>query len=73
MMKYLLEHLEELRVKTPKSESRLWECVNNSWKKMKKYYELTDKSHQIYAAATLLNFIKRMSFFCLKWVGELES
>jgi hypothetical protein len=40
---------------------------------MKKYYELTDKSHQIYAAATLLNPTERMSFFRLKWIGELES
>jgi hypothetical protein len=72
-MEYLLEHLEQLRVKTPESEPRLWESVNNAWKKMKKYYELTDKSHQIYAAATLLNPTERMSFFRQKWVGELES
>ena len=72
-MEYLLEHLEELRAKTPESEPRLWESVNNAWKKMKKYYALTDKSHQIYAAATLLNPTERMSFFRLKWVDELES
>jgi len=40
---------------------------------MKKYYELTDKSHQIYTAATLLNPTERMSFFRLKWAGEQES
>src|SRR5271168_1347629 len=32
-----------------------WECVDNAWSKMTKYCELTDKSYQIYAAATFSN------------------
>jgi hypothetical protein len=72
-MKYILEHLEQLKLTTPQSEPRLWECVNNAWKKMKKYYELTDKSHQVYAAATLLNPTERMTFFRAKWIGELAG
>jgi hypothetical protein len=39
---------------------------------MMKYYELTDKSHQIYAAATFLNPTERLDFFDANWVGELE-
>jgi len=72
-MEYILEHLEQLKLSVPRSEQRLWECVNNSWKKMRKYYELTDESHQIYAAATLLNPSERLAFFQSKWVGELEK
>jgi hypothetical protein len=33
---------------------------------MKKYYELTNKSHQIYAAVTFLNLTERINFFRLK-------
>ena len=44
-MEYFLTHLEQLKEKTDKSEPRQWECVNNAWKKMKKYYELTNKSY----------------------------
>jgi hypothetical protein len=61
-MEYILAHLEKLKAETPVSKPRLWEYVNNSWKKMKKYYELTDKSHQIYAAATFLNPTERLDF-----------
>jgi hAT family C-terminal dimerisation region len=71
-MEYLLKHLEQLRFRTPDSEPRLWECVNNAWLKMKKYYELIDKSHQIYAAATFLNPIQRRDFFDNFWTAELR-
>jgi hypothetical protein len=39
---------------------------------MMKYYELTDKSHQIYAAVTFLNLIKRLDFFDVNWIRELK-
>jgi hAT family C-terminal dimerisation region len=68
----LLEHLEQLKSRTPQSERRLWECVNNAWSKMTKYYELTDKSHQIYAVATFLNPTQRRDFSDNAWVGELQ-
>jgi hypothetical protein len=71
-MEYILKHLEKLKAETPKSEPRLWECVNNSWKKMKKYYELINKNHQIYAAATFLNLTERLDFFNKTWTGELK-
>jgi hypothetical protein len=35
-------------------------------------YQLTDKSHQIYAAATFLNPTQRRDFFDNAWVGKLE-
>jgi hypothetical protein len=62
-MEYLLDYLEQLKVRTPQSEPRLWEYINNAWSKITKYYELTDKSYQIYAAATFLNPIQRRDFF----------
>jgi hAT family protein len=71
-MEYLLEHLEQLKARTPPSEPRLWECVNNAWQKMMKYYKLTDKSHQLYAAATFLNPTQRRDFFDTNWTGELQ-
>src|SRR5271170_7464980 len=58
--------------RTPQSEPRLWECVNNAWAKMTKYYQLTDKSHQIYAAATFLNPTQRRDFFDDSWSGRLR-
>jgi hypothetical protein len=36
-MEYLLEYLKQLKARTPQSEPRLWECVNNAWSKMTKY------------------------------------
>jgi hypothetical protein len=39
---------------------------------MRKYYKLTDKSHQIYAAATFLNPTERLDFFDVNWIKELK-
>jgi hypothetical protein len=61
-MEYLLGHLEQLKARTPQSEPRLWECVNNAWSKMTRYDELTNKSYQIYAAATFLNPTQAATF-----------
>jgi hypothetical protein len=48
-----------------------WEYVNNAWSKITKYYELTDKSYQIYAVAAFLNPTQRRDFFDNSWVGKL--
>src|SRR6266516_3665294 len=56
-MEFLLHHLETLKDTVPASNKRIRECILNSWSVMRKYYDLTDKSHSIYAAATLLNTI----------------
>jgi len=39
---------------------------------MTKYYQLTDKTHQIYAAATFLNPTQRRDYFDNSWVGMLQ-
>ena len=38
---------------------------------MTKYYILTDKSYQIYAAATFLNPTQRRDFFDNSWIAHL--
>jgi predicted glycosyltransferase involved in capsule biosynthesis len=37
-MEYLLRHLEKLKSTISKRDTRLWECVNNSWAKLDGYY-----------------------------------
>ena len=71
-MKYLLEHLEQLKARTLQSEPRLCEFVNNAWSSMTKYYELTDKSHQIYAAAIFLNPTQWRDFVDDSWGGSFS-
>lgn len=41
--------------------------------KLMKYYELTDKNHQIYAASTFLSPTERLDFFKIKRTGSMES
>jgi hypothetical protein len=60
VLKWLAQNLE------------VWECVNNAWSKMTKYYQLTDKSHQIYAAVTFLNPTQRRDSFDNAWGGKLQ-
>jgi hAT family C-terminal dimerisation region len=56
---------------TDEADEQLWQCVNDSWNKLDNYYRLTDSSHQIYAAATFLNPIKRLAHFEKQWTGKL--
>jgi hypothetical protein len=72
-MEFLLHHLETLKDTVPASNKRIRECILNSWSVMRKYYDLTDKSHSIYAAATLLNPLYRMTYFEKNWTGESAS
>jgi hypothetical protein len=69
-MEFLLLHLETLKEIIPTKDKRIRECVLNSWTVMRKYYDLTDQSHSIYAAATLLNPFLRMAHFEKNWTGE---
>ena len=69
-MQHLLRHLERLKIFIPKRDTRLLECVNNSWAKLNEYYQLTDKSHEIYAAATLLHPAMRIAHFKKNWTGN---
>jgi hypothetical protein len=72
-MEFLLHHLESLKLSIPASNQRIRECVLNAWSKMRHYYDLTDSSHHIYAAATLLNPQLRMKHFQKNWTGEIQA
>ena len=52
-MEGLLRHPEKLKVTIPRTNKPLREAVNNAWVKLREYYDLTDNSHGIYAAASL--------------------
>ena len=45
----------------------------NAWETLTKYNNITDKSHLIYAAATLLNPCCRKTYFTKRWTGEAAS
>jgi hypothetical protein len=72
-MEGILGHLEKLKTTIPASNKSLTEAVMNSWFKLRKYYELTDNSHSIYAAATLFYSYLRMTHFNRAWTGELKE
>jgi hypothetical protein len=61
---------EYLKATVPTSNKRLREAVINSWAKLQEYYELTDNSYSIYAAATLFHPPLRMKHFIHAWRGE---
>ena len=48
-------------------------CYQNAWDVLKKYNVLTDKNHEIYAAATLLNPCVRKAYFEHSWIGNAAS
>jgi len=72
-LELLLAHLEEAKAECPVSNPRLKESINNAWTKLKEYNNLTDNSHSVYAAATLLNPSQRGLFFKKYWTGEQEE
>jgi hypothetical protein len=45
-MEHLLRHLEHLKQTVSKQDTRIWECINNSWAKLNEYYSLTDNKLQ---------------------------
>jgi hypothetical protein len=72
-LELLLGHMEELKERLGDSDTRLAACVNNSWKVLTKYYDLTDRNHTVYAMATILNPTLRSSYFERHWNGTLAS
>lgn len=42
----------------------------NAWQKLHKYYNITDSSHSIYAAAVLFHPSCRKAYFDTQWTGE---
>ena len=67
----LLRHLESFKVTVSKSNKQLREAVNNSWVKLRKYYNLTNNDHGIYAAVSLLHPCLRLAHFKEHWIGEM--
>jgi hypothetical protein len=45
-------------------------AYQNAWQKLDKYYNLTDQSHSIYAAAILFNPSCRKAYFDEQWTGD---
>ena len=71
------QQLRELREQNGRASRRaisdatpLEICYQNAWLKLQKYNNLTDESHEIYAAATLLNPCFRKSWFKETWTGN---
>jgi hypothetical protein len=73
VMEGILGHLEKLKTIVSKSNKQLREAVNNSWIKLRKYYDLTDSSHGIYTAASLFYPYLRMKHFHRNWTGEMAE
>jgi hypothetical protein len=69
-MEGLLGHLEHLKTTAPTPNKRLREAVMNSWAKLQEYYQLTDGSYSIYAAATLFHPPPRMKHFTREVSGQ---
>ena len=69
----LLGHLERLKDTVPKSNKALREAVNNSQVKLREYYDLTDNSHSIYAAASLFYPCLRLAHFKKYQIGEMAE
>src|SRR3954452_4257928 len=72
-LELFLGHMEGLKERLGDSDTRLAACVNSSWKVLTKYYELTDRSHTVYAMATILNPTLLSSYFERHWSGTLAS
>jgi hypothetical protein len=50
--------------------SPLLVCYQNAWEKLQKYNNLTDESHEIYAAGALLNPCLRRAYFDARWTHD---
>jgi hAT family C-terminal dimerisation region len=48
-------------------------AYQNAWEKLRKYYELTDEAHSIYAAAILLHPSHRKQYFDHHWTGDEQQ
>jgi hAT family C-terminal dimerisation region len=69
----LLSYMEEGRHtldSRKKGKTPLAMAYQNAWEKLTKYYNMTDDSHSIYAAATLLHPAYRKTYFDRQWTSE---
>jgi hypothetical protein len=44
-------------------------CYQNAWEKLRKYNDLTDTHHELYAASTFLNPCLKKGYFIERWTG----
>src|SRR5437667_7503958 len=71
-MEILLQHLETAKVEFEHSDYKhITIGINNAWKKLNKYYKLTDMS-PIYVAVIILNPQLKWSFFEKHWKDHLD-
>jgi hypothetical protein len=69
---YLLEECETKKNALP-ANSPLQIAYQNAWEKLRKYNDLTDEAHEIYAAATLLNPCLRKRYFQDRWTNDAAA
>jgi hypothetical protein len=72
----LLEAMETGKARaemTHGSRGPLVIAYQNAWEKLRKYYELTDDAHSIYAAAILLHPSYRKQYFDYYWTDNEEA
>jgi hypothetical protein len=62
-MEGLLGYLEKLKVIILKINKPLREVFNNTWVKLRKYYNLIDNSYEIYIAISLFYLYLRLVYF----------
>ena len=62
----LLVLLENEKKKSRPSEAPFWAALEAAWKKLNKYYKLTDKSI-VYIIATMLNPCMKYNYFERNW------
>ena len=73
VLEALLEKMEEGREaeqSSRRARSSRAVCHQNAWEKLLKYYNLTDRSHSIYATALLLHPQHRKHYFDSHWITE---
>lgn len=78
VLEYLLSELEKLvphgiESKSNKSWQPIEVAAQNAWQKLQKYYEKTDNSHHIFAAAVLFNPAARIEYFNGAWETMVEQ
>jgi hypothetical protein len=75
IMEYVMQQLEKeiLRTKPRGRPTPIQVASQNAWEKLRKYYNETDNSWQIYAAGTLFNPVIRREWFDRNWTSPETS
>jgi hypothetical protein len=62
-----MEDSQKRLIEVGQGTSPLAVAYQNAWEKLNKYYNITDDSHSIYAAATLFNPACRKAYYDKQW------